>query len=51
MVGHEAMMKYKMEYRYSMRHMEHVTFKPVDTIKQLINKGINLNIVNKVSNN
>ena len=36
-----------MEY-HSMRHMEHVTFKPVE---QLINKGINLNIVNKVNNN
>ena len=49
MFGHEAMRKYEMEY--SMRHMEHVTFKPVDTIKQLINKGINLNTVNKVNNN
>ena len=43
-----AMMKYEMEYWHSMRH---ITFKPVDTIKQLINKGINLNIVNKVNNN
>ena len=50
MVGYEAMKKYEMEY-HSMRHMEHVSFKPVDTIKQLINKGINLNIVNKVNNN
>ena len=48
MVGHEAMRKYEIKY---MRHMEHVTFKQVDTIKQLINKGINLNIVNKVNNN
>ena len=51
MVGHEAMMKYEMKYRHSMRHMKHVTFKPVDIIKQLINKGINLNTVNKVNNN
>ena len=50
MVGHVAIGKYESEY-HSMGHMEHVTFKPVDTIKQLINKGINLNTVNKVNNN
>ena len=35
---------------YKMRRMRLEAFKPVEMIKQLINKGVNLNIVNKVNN-
>ena len=55
-------MKYRMEYamKYEMESIhrfmrlegleEPITFKPVEMIKLLINKAINLNIVNKVNN-
>ena len=43
--------EYDMERMYRfMRQEKLITFKPLEMIKQLINKGVNLNIVNKVNN-
>ena len=50
--------KYRMEYDMErmismhrfMKQKKLITFKPVEMIKQLIHKGVNLNIVNKVNN-